>query len=397
MQEHLIIELLGIKEKHVELWDFQLVDGEYHVWLQTKQRKQKCPQCQAKTKRVHGYRTQTIQGRLIEDKPVKIHLKKRRYLCTSCHHTFYEKLSFVGRYQRHTHSLEQQVMTYVGEHSFTAAGKMVGMSTNRVLRLFDKRLVRTNRVLPEVIAIDEFKGDAGKEKFQTIIVDVRHKKIMDILPDRRCKTIENYFKQCDTGRVQVVVMDLSKRFKDSVRRVLGNPLIVADRFHYMRQGYWALDKVRRETQRELKKEDRILCKRSKELLWKSPFKLTDEQKQKIEELLKDKPILRKAYELKNQLDEWFKKSNERTAKTGLEEWFQLVEKSNIDSFQSVVKTFQRWKTEILNSFVYPYSNGYIEGVNNTTKVIKRNSYGIKNFDRFRKKILWRQMIREVSD
>ena len=43
-----------------------------------------------------------------------IHFKKRRYLCTSCHHTFYEKLSFVGRYQRHTHSLEQRVMTYVG-------------------------------------------------------------------------------------------------------------------------------------------------------------------------------------------------------------------------------------------------------------------------------------------
>ena len=67
-------------------------------------------------------------------------------------------------------------------------------------------------------------------------------------------------------------MDLSKRFKEAVRKVLGNPIIVADRFHYMRQVYWALDKIRRSVQNGLQKEDRILCKRSKELLWKSPSK-----------------------------------------------------------------------------------------------------------------------------
>ena len=103
-----------------------------------------------------------------------------------------------------------------------------------------------------------------------------------------------------------------------------------------------------------------------------------------------------SYTLKNKLDEWFKQSNAYTAKAGLERWFELVEQSNIEEFKSVVKTFKRWKTEILNSFVYPYSNGYIEGINNTTKVIKRQSYGMKSFDRLRKKILWRQIIREVS-
>lgn len=246
MQEHLIIELLGIKDKKVELFDFQVEDQEYRVWLQTMQRSHRCPTCKARTKRVHGYRTQTIQSRLIEDKSVKIYLKKRRYLCTNCHCTFYESLSFVGRYQRHTYSLEQQALTYVGDHSFKSAGLMVGLSTNRVLRLFDKRKIKATRVLPKVIAIDEFKGDADKEKFQTIVVDVQDKRIIDVLPDRRSKTIENYFKQCDTGRVQVVVMDLSKGFKEAVRKALGNPLIEADRFHYMRQFYWGLDKVRRE-------------------------------------------------------------------------------------------------------------------------------------------------------
>jgi len=38
-------------------------------------------------------------------------------------------------------------------------------------------------------------------------------------------------------------------------------------------------------------------------------------------------------------------------------------------------------------FVYPFNNGYIEGVNHTTKVLKRQSYGIKSFLRLRKKNL----------
>ncbi len=397
MQEDFIMKMLGIKEKYVELWDMKEENREFHFWLQTKQRKQTCPKCGEKTKRVHSYRTQLIKGRLIEERPVKIHLKKRRYLCTSCHHTFYEKLAFIKRYQRHTASLEQQVLTYVGEHSFKSAGKMAGVSTNHVLRLFNKRPIKVNRILPAVIAIDEFKGDADKEKFQTIIVDVQNKKIIDVLPNRLSETIENYFRNCDTSGVKIVVMDLSKRFKDAIRKALGNPLIIADRFHYMRQVYWAFDKVRREVQNELRKEDRVLCKRNKELLWKSPTKLTEDQKVRVAEILRGKPKLEEAYVLKNKLDEWFKTSDHSTARAGLEGWCSLAENSNLEAFKSVVQTFKRWKKEIINSFIYPsYSNGYIEGVNNTTKVIKRMSYGIKSFVRLRKKILWRQIVREVS-
>ena len=70
-----------------------------------------------------------------------------------------------------------------------------------------------------------------------------------------------------------------------------------------------------------------------------------------------------------------------------------VEESGNEAFRNVVQTFKRWKQEILQSFMYPFNNGYIEGVNNTTKGIKRMSYGIKSLERLRKKILWRQLVR----
>lgn len=76
--------------------------------------------------------------------------------------------------------------------------------------MFDRHPLQTKRVLPRAIAIDEFKGDAGGERFQTVVADVENKEIIDILPDRKVDTIKEYLQSRDTSEVQIVVMDLSK-------------------------------------------------------------------------------------------------------------------------------------------------------------------------------------------
>ena len=48
-------------------------------------------------------------------------------------------------------------------------------------------------------------------------------------------------------------MDMSRAFKHAVQRALERPMIIADRFHFMRQGYWALDRVLREIKHNFKK------------------------------------------------------------------------------------------------------------------------------------------------
>lgn len=129
-----------------------------------------------------------------------------------------------------------------------------------------------------------------------------------------------------------MVMDLSKSFKKAVQRQLENPLIIADRFHFMRKAYWAFDQVRREVQHKLYKEQRIRMKRNKELLWISPFKLNPKEKERVEELLALDSDLREAYELKNELDVWLKTSTMENAKTGLEAWTTRVEESGNEAF-----------------------------------------------------------------
>ena len=48
---------------------------------------------------------------------------------------------------------------------------------------------------------------------------------------------------------------------------------------------------------------------------------------------------------------------------------------------------RNWYNGIINPFSVPYTNGFTEGCNNKIKVLKRNAYGYKNFNRFRNRIL----------
>lgn len=47
-------------------------------------------------------------------------------------------------------------------------------------------------VLPQVLSIDEFKGNAGGEKFQAILTDPNNHKIFDILPSRTPYKLKDY-------------------------------------------------------------------------------------------------------------------------------------------------------------------------------------------------------------
>ncbi|WP_242459483.1 transposase [Weissella confusa] len=51
------------------------------------------------------------------------------------------------------------------------------------------------------------------------------------------------------------------------------------------------------------------------------------------------------------------------------------------------RTLRRHREEILNSFIYGYSNGPVEGANNKIKAIKHTAYGFRSFKKFRLRIL----------
>ena len=57
-----------------------------------------------------------------------------------------------------------------------------------------------------------------------------------------------------------------------------------------------------------------------------------------------------------------------------------VRKSGLDCFDNFLTTLENRMDLITNSFISRSSSGWVEGLNNKIKVLKRRSYGIKNLD-----------------
>ena len=83
-------------------------------------------------------------------------------------------------------------------------------------------------------------------------------------------------------------------------------------------------------------------------------------------------------------------------KERLQSFYRQVEETKIPAFLKAIQTFKNWQVEILNSFNFGYSNGFLEGINNKTKVMKRNAYDFRRFDHFRAKILLNLKYKEIG-
>ena len=116
-------------------------------------------------------------------------------------------------------------------------------------------------------------------------------------------------------------------------------------------------------------------------------KLKPEQLEKVEYLLYFNDDLRSAYYLKELFYEILDCTNGTKGKELLSKWILISQNSRLKDYQDCVTTFQNWSKSIFNTFDYPYTNGFTEGCNNKIKVLKRNAYGYRNFNRFRKRIL----------
>ncbi|GAE31221.1 mobile element protein [Halalkalibacter hemicellulosilyticusJCM 9152] len=373
----------------------EVVEGIWKLSVEVPKCRQKCPCCGNRTNRVHDYRIQKIKHLKVFERMTIMYYRRRRYSC-KCGKRFSEKTSFIERYQRHSVEWNQAVaLRVVKGKTFKETAEIFGTSSSTIMRRFDTMAapqLKEVRELPPVIAIDEYKGDTSEGKFQVIIADPVNRQPLDILPNRKMETVKNYLHK-KGGKVEVVVMDMSNSFKSAVTKALGKPVIVADRFHYCRYIYWALERVRRSVQNEFDDYNRKKCKRMKHVFYKKKENLSEVQRWYLDRYLSMSDELCEAYDLKELFCEWLEKakeigsSNISYVKETLYEFYRKVEASNIDAFKSAIQTFRNWQPEIFNSFAFGYTNGFIEGLNNQTKVFKRNAFGFKRYDRFRMRIL----------
>jgi transposase len=204
------------------------------VWARTPAGPVACPDCGARTARVHGYHERTVTDVAFDARQVVLQVRVRRLVCPTygCRRTFREQVpGVVERFQRRTSRLTAQIGVVVKELAGRAGVRVlsalgVPVSRHTALRVL-LRLPLPVRPVPRVLGVDDFALRRSRQ-YATILIDAQTRQRVDVLPDRLAATLETWLRE--HPGVQVVCRDSSGAYAEAVRRALPDALQVGDRW-----------------------------------------------------------------------------------------------------------------------------------------------------------------------
>lgn len=363
-----------------------------------------CPQCGRTLTKVHALDAPILLRHLpILGHPVYIRIRPKRFRCPDCDNrpTTTQRLSWYAPRALHTIPYEQHLLMLLVNSTVADVVRKEDVSYDAVLGILDAWIatsIEWDTVEPfTVIGIDEIALLKGHRDFVAVItaqLPTGEVRVLALLPDRRKATVVAWFQTIPAARrtaITTVCTDLWEGYITATQAVLPHVTIVADRFHVARLYRDCADTLRKETLRTLRAtNDPVLKDDLKHVLWpfrKAPDDLNDDEQARLARLFQHAPALKTAYDLRQDLTQIFETASSRDdGLAQLQGWEHRVATSGLDCFASFLTTLDSWRDLIANYFIARHTSGFVEGINNKLKVIKRRCYGLTNLGRFFQRI-----------
>lgn len=210
--------------------------------------------------------------------------------------------------------------------------------------------------------------------------------IIGVFPDLTQAELKSRLLQVDTAlrlAVREVCTDMDSFFIAVIKECFPNARIVIDHFHVIQ---WAIKLIKdqKKVAQEVKREKFPI----NQLLMKPAQKLTDDEFKKLSKCFDRVPELKESWKILHQLRKVYWQDGYRQAHRQLRYVVWRCRRSGIPEMEDLAKTLKRWFDQILNYYLSRTTNAYTEGVHNHFERIKRNHFGIRNINRFCKRLLF---------
>jgi len=410
-----ILTLLGIPGEKIKASMTEFDENNSVIYLELKDEKWFCPYCGSTSIEVKGYYKVRINNSIIKHKKMLVEINVRRYRCKSCKKTFKQQYEFYEKGNRISVAVKGAILDDLKEKlTFSQIAKDHQMSINKVRGIFDK-CVLSQLALPltEIICIDEFcfkhsKSDYGK--YPAVITDPMTGKIIDIIESRWKNILIDYFNKVKVSirhNVKYFVSDMNDTYRDIKKAFFNDALHIADRFHVIKAFNDAITSIRtriikqevwQESEyRYLKKNWKVFLKDRYELSkckFVDKYGIARDPTVELDLCLAKYSDLFYAYWAK----EDFRRETSKLmyygkAASTIDFYINKLCGSTINEMTKVGKTLQNWRYEIINGMTQnPYtvkiSNAIAESTNNTIQTLINISYGLPDFQRMRKRVLY---------
>lgn len=414
MGSNSILPLLGIPEEKVSSYDAYSENGFSTILVELKDERGLCPRCHSKNIVIKDYYFIYINNSIVKNLHTQVKVRMRRYKCKDCNKTFKQGFGISASKCSISYVVKNAIIESLKEPlPYSTIARLNNVSISSVINIFDQHVKYMNRLpLSEVICIDEFhfSHEDKENRFPCVISNGFNSKIIDIVYSRRKPYLIEYFNKIsimERNKVRFFISDMHETYRQIKRHFFKNAKYVVDKFHITRLFTEAIQRIRTrllanieydsKEYRFLKKNWKIFLKRRGELKHSKTidnygvvYNVIDD----LDSCLNHYSSLQEAYWIKEDFLRIM--TNDQTyvsARKNFYFFLNRLEKSVVPELNKISKTLLNWEEEIiaaycLNDFGLNLSNSHAEGNNNFIQTMIDASYGFKNFDRARRRILY---------
>jgi transposase len=329
---------------------------------------------------------------------VYIKLQPKRYRCPYCDGgpTTTQQLDWYNARSGQTIAYEKHLLLQLVNSTLGDVSRKEAIGYDAVVgvleRYMDAEIDWDNLVELGTIGIDEIALRKGRNSYVAVLTcrqATGQVTLLAVLPDRKKDTVRAFFDSIPARlrpTIHTVCTDMWEGYANAAKEYAAAHSDVAlaitvDRFHVAKSYRDAVDKLRQQVCRNLKKTlSKTAYEDLKHVRWacrKNHGNLTAEERQKLLRLFERAPDFKQAYTLREERTAIFELPlSKAQAAHRLCTWQAKVENTGLTCFDAFLKTLTNWFDEITNYFVRRLTSGFVEGFNNRLKTLKRRSYGL---------------------
>ena len=351
-------------------------------------------------KRCRGWYDQS--ERLVRDLdcgPWRIYLRicVRRVHCPKCCSVKTERLEFLADINRYTQRYAEWIGRQCREKSIKAVAEETNLGWDSVKDLdklyMAKQLEAHPIEPPKRIGIDELAIGRG-HSYRILIHDLDRKRPIWFGDDRgrSREAIDAYFQSLsDTERagIELGVMDMYPPYRASLEANCPNAVVHYDHFHLVKHLGEAIDKVRKSEYKRMEGSQRRYIKGSKYILLAHRSNLDAKGRRTLDELLRVNRRLSKAYLLKESFNRIWTYKSEGWARRFFDQWKESLKWQRLEPLEKFARLVESHWDGIVRALdpKCKVPMGFVEGMNSKIRAIQKRSYGIRDEDYLRLKIL----------
>ena len=404
-----ILKLLNMKDKNLNFNENFVVEREIKnkrclvILGYLKNDFEYCPCCGCINENTiikKGTRNSLIKINKHAELTTYLDLTKQRYKCKNCNKKFYATTLEVDYRCHISNQVKLAILNCAKEMMCKSLiARLYNVSDNTVQSIFDTVFYNDTvykDFLPKAICIDEF--TFKKKTYAFNICNAKNGKTIDLVLDRTTNNLDKYFSHYTEKarkRVKFVVMDMYSPYIDLIKKWFPNAKTIIDLFHIVQLLTKSLNKTRINVMNE-NKDDRNKFKRYWRFILKSRFDLDTSTWNKfrcfknlmtetdvVDYLLSKDKFFENSYDVYQDILYHLQHRNYEGFNKVINKEYKNISKQ----MQTTLSTLKKYSKYIRNTLEYSYSNGVMERNNNTCKLIKRISFGFRNFRNMKSRIM----------